>query len=133
MTDCTLLGLEFQSPDLVFYKNRVKTFDSWSTQIHPNKFRLSSAGFFYTGRSDIVECFSCAIRLHKWKEDDNPLKEHMLVSPNCLFLKIIGQENSSDDQAYKTFNSLWNPWSSINSVTGFQDGGDPELIDLKKI
>ena len=36
MTDYTSSGLEFKSPDLKFYENRVKTFKAWSTQIQPD-------------------------------------------------------------------------------------------------
>ena len=54
--------LEFKFEHLTFYEDRLKTFDLWSPQIQPNKFQLSSAGFYYTGKNDTVECFSCAVR-----------------------------------------------------------------------
>ena len=119
MRECT--SLQFTSPDLTFYENRLKTFDTWPIQIRPNKFQLSSAGFYYTGRSDIVECFSCAIRLHQWKKEDDPLKEHKSLSPQCLFLKMIGHINSEDKPGVDSPWS-WNPQSSTNPLLHFKNG-----------
>jgi hypothetical protein len=77
--------LEFKFEHLTFYEDRLKTFDLWSPQIQPNKFQLSSAGFYYTGKNDTVECFSCAVRLHQWGKEDDPLEEHKQHSPNVYF------------------------------------------------
>jgi len=41
-----LSELQFSSPDLIFYENRLKTFDLWPPQIQQNKFQLSKTGFF---------------------------------------------------------------------------------------
>lgn len=106
-------SLEFNSPNLQFYNNRLKTFDTWSLQIRPDKYQLSSAGFFYTGRSDIVECFSCALRLQAWTKEDDPLKEHKSHSVSCLFLDMISQSKSDKHQSLDLpWSSAWTPWSS---------------------
>lgn len=115
------MELEFKSPDMKFYINRLKTFETWSNQIQPNKFQLSSAGFYYTGRSDIVECFSCSLRLHQWKTEDCPIKEHKAISSQCLFLNMIGQSNSDNHQPSSSLWS-WNPWLSTGLLSGSQDG-----------
>lgn len=114
MTTSTLLGLEYMSPNFLFYDDRLKTFDLWSSQIQPDKFQLSSAGFYYTGRNDAVECFSCGIRLHQWKIGDDPLTEHRIHSTNCLFLLIIGQlkcSNSSIDIGPSSSIDIGPSWS----------------------
>ena len=49
-----LRNLEYKSSDLMFYEDRLKTYELWSSQIQPDMFQLSSAGFYYTGRNDTV-------------------------------------------------------------------------------
>jgi hypothetical protein len=110
----TLMDLQYKSPDLLCYEDRLKTFELWSPQIQPDKFQLSSAGFYYTGRNDTVECFSCALRLHQWQKNEDPLTEHREHSKNCLFLKIIGQLKSTNP-----LQTAWSSWSP-----GFQNGSN---------
>jgi hypothetical protein len=110
--------LEFKFEHLTFYEDRLKTFDLWSPQIQPNKFQLSSAGFYYTGKNDTVECFSCAVRLHQWGKEDDPLEEHKQHSPKCLFLKIIGLLKTN-----KSIESSWNPWKPSVHSDMLQNGG----------
>lgn len=122
MADC--FSQEFKSSDLKFFNNRLQTFETWSSQIQPNKFQLSSAGFYYTGRGDIVECFSCALRLHDWKKEDDPMIEHRKLSSDCLFLKMIGQSNSNNtSSSIDIWSSSQSPWSTPNTFLTFKDGG----------
>jgi hypothetical protein len=116
--ECTGLGIEFKSPELKLYENRLQTFESWSQQIQPNKYELASAGFYYTGRGDIVQCFSCAIRLNQWKKTDDPMKEHGIHSKNCLFLKMVGQSNRSENISLLDEDLKWNPWESTSLFGG---------------
>ena len=104
-----LSELQFSSPDLIFYENRLKTFDLWPPQIQQNKFQLSKTGFFYTGKNDTVECFSCGLMLCPLQKNDEPFIEHKVHSSNCLFLQIIGHVKSE--------NSSWDLWSSIEPLS----------------
>lgn len=124
-----LRNLEYKSSDLMFYEDRLKTYELWSSQIQPDMFQLSSAGFYYTGRNDTVECFSCAVRLQQWKQDDNPLKEHKIHSPNCLFLKIIGQLKNSCSSI--DIPSSWSPWETSKPLFQYGDIGSNDLKKFK--
>ena len=90
---------------MVFYEDRLMTFENWSKQIIPNKFDLAKAGFFYNSNGDEVTCFACGIRLNTWERTNVPLVEHLKWSQNCMFLKMIGY-NSHDET------------SSISRTTG---------------
>jgi Inhibitor of Apoptosis domain len=79
-----------------FYEDRLSTFDTWSSQIVPDKYQLAKAGFYYSGYSDKVVCFFCHIELSKWEKTDNPWDEHTKHSPSCEYLKIVGVSNSVD-------------------------------------
>ena len=73
-----------------YYEYRLKTFDSWPTQILPNKYALAKNGFIYTGVGDKVKCFKCDVELKDWERTDEPRIEHCKWSPACDYLKMIG-------------------------------------------
>ncbi|XP_028271881.1 E3 ubiquitin-protein ligase XIAP [Parambassis ranga] len=57
--------------------------------------RLARAGFYFTGPSDRVRCFSCQKTVENWCRGDTPVERHKEVSPSCKFLSCI-HRNSSD-------------------------------------
>ena len=75
---------------LLFYENRLETFQNWPMQISPDKFSLAKAGLYYTGQSDIVKCFACGVRLHQWLTNDTALAEYQKWSRGCIYLRMIG-------------------------------------------
>ena len=75
---------------------RRSSYQTWLHMTHPEK--LIQSGFFYCGMGDIVQCFSCGLRLHKWKIVDIPDVEHVLHSPTCKYMR---EKNQTDDALYK--------------------------------
>ena len=71
------LSFRPRHPDMIFYEDRLATFNTWSKQIIPNKFSLAEAGFFYSGQSDVTICAFCSLRLSDWSISDIPLTEHL--------------------------------------------------------
>lgn len=51
--------------------------------------RLARAGFYFTGESDRVRCFSCQHTIEDWRQGDSPVERHQSVSPACTFLKCV--------------------------------------------
>ena len=47
---------------------------------------LASAGFYYTGNSDRVQCAFCFGVLQNWEEGDKAIREHVRYLPNCPFV-----------------------------------------------
>ena len=86
MTDTTC----YDNTDVMYYKDRLQTFEHWPRQIIPDKFRLAKAGFYYRGETNKVTCFACGIQLKHWERTDDPLTEHNKWSPNCIYMKITG-------------------------------------------
>lgn len=73
---------------------RLSTFKNWPNKnIDPKD--LASAGFFYLGKADIVECYRCGIKGHQWVENDNPMEDHIRWNKNCPFVRQSGSENDS--------------------------------------
>ena len=92
-------GISFATPDMKIYNNRLATFDTWPHQLIPDKHQLSKAGFYYSGKGDIVQCFSCSTRLCQWGKDDDAVQQHMIANNACLYLNISTH--------IKDFDSTW--------------------------
>ncbi|XP_008837080.1 baculoviral IAP repeat-containing protein 1a-like [Nannospalax galili] len=77
------------SNDSVFANEelRLDTFKNWPHDSPVSVAALVRAGLFYTGKKDIVQCFSCGGCMEKWEEGDNPLEDHTKFFPNCVFLQ----------------------------------------------
>ena len=68
-------------------ENRISTYSTnWDVTTKPAVRDMAEAGFYYTGRSDIVRCFTCGLQLEKWFQSDIPLKEHQAHREECEFL-----------------------------------------------
>ena len=61
VTDCVL-----SSGNMEYYENRLTTFDNYHEQMLLDKFELARSGLYYTGKSDICECFRCHVKLSSW-------------------------------------------------------------------
>ena len=69
-------AIDCGNTNMMFYEDRLSTFENWSKQINPDKYRLAKAGFYYKGQVDVVTCFSCNITVNDWETNDNPWEEH---------------------------------------------------------
>lgn len=70
--------------------SRLKTFgEYWPRNLPVEICDLVMAGFFYTGKSDWVICFSCGTGLRNLTRKDDLLKIHVKLAPSCAFLKRV--------------------------------------------
>uniref|UniRef100_W5MK06 Baculoviral IAP repeat-containing protein 1-like n=1 Tax=Lepisosteus oculatus TaxID=7918 RepID=W5MK06_LEPOC len=89
-------GLYLKPHILSFVKNsmfededsRMESFTQWpsSSTILPRQ--LAQAGFFYTGKEEIVQCFCCGGQISQWEETD-PIQEHQNQFPQCQYVRDI--------------------------------------------
>lgn len=79
------------SNDSVFANEglRMDTFKDWPHESPVAVEALVKAGLFYTGKKDIVRCFSCGGCMENWKEGDDPIEDHTKFFPNCVFLQTL--------------------------------------------
>ncbi|XP_051028424.1 baculoviral IAP repeat-containing protein 1b-like [Acomys russatus] len=68
---------------------RMDTFKDWPRESPVAVEALVRAGLSYTGKEDIVWCFSCGGYMSKWEEGDDPLADHTKFFPNCVFLQNL--------------------------------------------
>ncbi|XP_041255097.1 baculoviral IAP repeat-containing protein 7 [Onychostruthus taczanowskii] len=82
----TALPNEPEYPEMVTEEMRLSTFENWpqNSSVHPEQ--LARAGFFYTGRGDVVRCFYCDGGVRSWSFGDDPWREHAKWYPECEFL-----------------------------------------------
>ena len=83
--------------DMTFLSNRLRTFCFWPATSSANVFELARAGFLFTGRDDVVKCFTCNGNLKEWKQDDNPLESHKEFYPDCPYIKELEDANKIFD------------------------------------
>uniref|UniRef100_A0A182QR76 RING-type domain-containing protein n=1 Tax=Anopheles farauti TaxID=69004 RepID=A0A182QR76_9DIPT len=76
-------------PNYAIEADRLKTYEEWPTSMKQKPQQLSDAGFFYTGKSDRVKCFSCGGGLKDWEQDDEPWEQHAIWYSNCHYLQLM--------------------------------------------
>lgn len=87
-----------RNPAMCSEEARLKSFQNWPDYAHLTPRELASAGLYYTGVDDQVQCFCCGGKLKNWEPCDRAWSEHRRHFPNCFF--VLGQNvnirNESD-------------------------------------
>jgi len=87
--------------DELFYDSRLRTFAMWPKQLLQRKTDMARAGFYYSGDNDTVKCFMCKVCINQWEAFDVPLIEHFKWSPDCTYLKMIGQDETDTVHSFQ--------------------------------
>ncbi|XP_050064295.1 death-associated inhibitor of apoptosis 1-like [Aphis gossypii] len=93
-TDCrSLVRLVHENSDPEYpqyssFLSRLKTFDSYPTRSHQDKYSLAECGFTYTGAGDLVQCHYCGILLVNWEENDEVWQQHAVHNPKCVYVLL---------------------------------------------
>lgn len=72
--------------------NRLMSFSDWPKALEQTPSELSKAGFYYTGRGDMVICFSCGGGLKDWIPGDVPWEQHGMFFQNCQYVNLVKGE-----------------------------------------
>ncbi|KAL8677428.1 MAG: hypothetical protein Q9186_006136 [Xanthomendoza sp. 1 TL-2023] len=75
----------------------------------PNPAQLAKAGFYYNPKAstpDNTTCYLCHTSLDGWEEDDNPIREHSNLSPDCGWAAIARIEQNIEDGADEQDNPM---------------------------
>lgn len=68
-------------------KIRAKSFNHWPIPRQVSTCDLVEAGWFYTGRDVVTQCFTCGCIYDSWRKGDNPMAIHKELSSKCSYLK----------------------------------------------
>ena len=81
-------------PTFASLQAREKTFNTWPAKQATNE--MIEAGFFYSGKSDVVYCFYCGLGLHEWEQSDEPRAEHIKWSKHCGYIRTDTSDEGID-------------------------------------
>ncbi|XP_055981691.1 E3 ubiquitin-protein ligase XIAP [Sorex fumeus] len=87
-----------RNPSMRSEEARLKSFQNWPEYVHLTPRELASAGLYYTGIGDQVQCFCCGGKLKNWEPCDRAWSEHRRHFPNCFFVlgRNVNSRNESD-------------------------------------
>ncbi|KAM4707160.1 baculoviral IAP repeat-containing protein 1-like [Discoglossus pictus] len=85
---------------------RLESFKEWPPNAHADPAALARCGFYYTGVSDAVKCFTCGIHVHLFEPEDDPYFEHQKHSPTCEFLHKLANMKHKEMQNDGAVNSV---------------------------
>lgn len=78
--------------DYNYEVERFATFEGWENQ-RVTAAELACCGFIYSGKSDLVTCHFCGIKIQLWKNSDTVYAEHVKHSPKCPLLTYAKYKN----------------------------------------
>ncbi|KAG0717151.1 Baculoviral IAP repeat-containing protein 7-A [Chionoecetes opilio] len=82
-------GGHISYPQFITGDTRKPTFRNWPESVGVTPDSIVAAGFFYTGLSDMVQCFHCGGGLFGWREGDDPAADHAHYYPWCPFIRTV--------------------------------------------
>lgn len=65
-------------------ETRVLSFKGWTNSLQ-DPLKMAKAGFFFLGKSDLVQCFMCYLRLDSWTKLDDPFVSHYKFNKKCAY------------------------------------------------
>lgn len=71
---------------------RIATFQSAPTLLKDHADQLTEAGFFYTFKDNIIQCYNCNLAINDWTPKYQPHMIHILWSPHCT-INITPQQH----------------------------------------
>ncbi|XP_006013512.1 baculoviral IAP repeat-containing protein 2 [Latimeria chalumnae] len=85
---------------------RFSTFANFPSPSPVSERSLARAGFYYTGTSDKVKCFSCGLMLDNWQREDNIVEKHKRLFPSCNFIQSLPLATNLGSSSHSAFSPL---------------------------
>ncbi|XP_043547057.1 baculoviral IAP repeat-containing protein 2 [Chiloscyllium plagiosum] len=103
--------------DLTSELYRISTFAHFPSNALVSERSLARAGFYYTGVSDKVQCFSCGITVDNWQVGDNAFERHRRCNPSCSFIQSLPSVE------HFSVRSTFSPPSATSLQSSFRENG----------
>ncbi|XP_053389087.1 inhibitor of apoptosis protein-like [Mercenaria mercenaria] len=65
------------------YSARLRSYKQWPKRQIADPQMLANAGFYYTGRGDIIRCYKCRFEIRNLNDGLDPWEEHARLYPYC--------------------------------------------------
>ncbi|XP_004713113.1 E3 ubiquitin-protein ligase XIAP [Echinops telfairi] len=101
-----------RNPEMCSEEARLNSFQNWPEYAHLTPRELASAGLYYTGIDDQVQCFCCGGKLKNWEPCDRAWSEHKRHFPHCFFVlgrSVNAQSESGVLSSDRNFPNSTNP------------------------
>ncbi|XP_065350683.1 baculoviral IAP repeat-containing protein 2-like [Cloeon dipterum] len=105
-------------------KDRLDTFSTWPASMKQRPGELADAGFFYTSRGDLVQCYQCGGGFKFWGREDVPWEQHAIAFPECPLVRALAK-------THKTFLDLKRTKSS--TIVAMRNPNHPDQEQETKI
>lgn len=79
------------------FDSRLDTFKDWPISIAQKPKDLAKAGYFYTGRGDLIKCFHCGTTLRNLLPTDDVNQLHFSQFENCEFLQMYAEKEKEKE------------------------------------
>lgn len=107
---------------------RMRSFKSWPPGLKQKPEELCDAGFFYSGKSDCVVCFSCGVFVGKWDANDNPWVEHKnLLEKDCTYLRFNSDKLEMHQKKFEQEENVRNSSDKETETTNVHDNCTKEI------
>lgn len=71
------------------FQSRIDSFVDWPPQVGQTPAAMSTAGFFYEGKADVVQTFCCGLQRKGWLIGEIPWTVHQRSRPWCGLRQIF--------------------------------------------
>nr|XP_006115453.1 E3 ubiquitin-protein ligase XIAP [Pelodiscus sinensis]XP_006115454.1 E3 ubiquitin-protein ligase XIAP [Pelodiscus sinensis]XP_006115455.1 E3 ubiquitin-protein ligase XIAP [Pelodiscus sinensis] len=103
-----------RNPAMSSEEARLRSFHNWPSYAPLTPKELATAGLYYTGVDDQVECFCCGGKLKNWEPFDRAWSEHKRHFPRCFF--VLGRDFGNIESVLTESNSAEAGRSVLNDV-----------------
>lgn len=79
-----LFEMSTETISTISFPSRLRSFAHWTNQA-VNPVALATAGLRYLGVKDAVECDYCDVQIQDWVKGDDPIYQHLKLSPSCKY------------------------------------------------
>jgi hypothetical protein len=91
----------------MYTKHREATFSDSPPEVKEARKTLAAAGFYFTGRGDVVKCAFCNGEIHKKKLGLEPMNYHRKFFPNCSYVKRKNHNLSKNKENEEVFSMAY--------------------------
>ncbi|GIY03983.1 hypothetical protein CDAR_304782 [Caerostris darwini] len=102
----TQFTLNFSNIEMRNEEKRRETFKTWP-YFGMDTTELAHVGFYYIGKSDLVQCYMCGGVLGDWSRYDDPWVEHQRHFPKCEYVNMMNRFRIQRTSPY--FYKILNP------------------------
>lgn len=93
---------------------RLASFDQWPSWAGKRPHVLAEQGFYHSGKRDIIVCFSCRGEIRDLSAEDDVVKKHNELYPQCSFVLGLDRKNVPLTGAASKYHPIMDERNAVN-------------------